>query len=358
MSEQSALIGHTTQLPISVLMSVYNNEAYLQPAIDSILQQTFCDFEFVIIDDCTTDGSWDILKSYAAQDSRIRLMRNQDNVGLTRSLNQGLTVVRGNYVARMDADDVSLPERFAKQYDFMEAHPTVGVCGTWTKTIGETSRHVATGYVNQYPPDDKTICCWLLFGSGLAHPSVFLRRDQLLSEGLAYDDSFRCCQDYDLWSRAAGHVELANIPDVLLLYRLHPQQVGQAYSETLRLSNNRRVWLTLFKQIGIVPTEAELAVHQAIYQWNFQLTKSYIEAAETWLAKIQQANAETLIYDSAALAHFLGDRWFILCYAATGLGFWIWQRFWRSSLVAAADVSWQNRLKFLMKCGIASMGIL
>ena len=342
-------------LPISVLMSVYNSQAYLQAAIDSVLQQTFREFEFVIIDDCSTDGSWEILTAYAAQDRRIRLRRNRENLGLTRSLNQGLAEIRGKYVARMDADDVSLPDRFARQYQFMEANPAVGVCGTWTKTIGEGTRHVALGYVNQYPADDKTIRCWLLFGVGLAHPSVFLRRELLLKAGLTYDNSYRCCQDYDLWTRAYRHFELANLPEVLLLYRLHPQQVGQAYSADLRLLNNRRVWLNLFEQLGLVPTEAELALHQSIYQWNFQSTRSYIEAAERWLSKILQANAKTLIYDPLALAKFLGDRWFVLCYAATGLGFWVWWRFLRSHLTTATDLPWQHRLKFPIKCGIASL---
>ncbi|HXK49687.1 MAG TPA: glycosyltransferase family 2 protein, partial [Clostridiales bacterium] len=112
---------------ISVIMSVYNSEQYLQESIDSILDQTFNDFEFIITDDCSTDGSFEIIKSYAMLDKRIKYFRNSENIGLTKSLNLMLDIAKGKYIARMDSDDISMPDRFSKQFDFMENNPEIGV---------------------------------------------------------------------------------------------------------------------------------------------------------------------------------------------------------------------------------------
>jgi len=121
---------------VSVLMPVFNGEQFLRPAMNSILNQTFTDFEFIIVDDGSTDHSREILNSYT--DSRVRLICNESNIGLTDSLNRGLEAASGNYIARMDQDDISLPERLAKQVAFMDSHPEVGVCGTWAKDIDQT----------------------------------------------------------------------------------------------------------------------------------------------------------------------------------------------------------------------------
>ena len=352
MPEQSRLSLSDIQLPVSVLMSIYNNEAHLPAALDSILQQTFSDFELIAIDDCSTDGSWEILTGYAERDRRIRPIRNPENIGLTRSLNQGWALARGKYIARMDADDISLPSRFAKQVAFMEAHPKVGVCGTWTKTIGVSTRDFAKDSINPYPPDDKTIRCWLLFGVGLAHPAVFLRQELFLKARLSYDNSYRCCQDYNLWVRASGYFELANIPEVLLFYRLHPQQVGQTYGEKLRVSNNQRVWTILFKTLALDVAQEEFAIHGAIYLRRFQTHQIFVEQAERWLLKLKSANEKMSVYDELALAKFLGDRWFAICYAATGLGGWTWHKFWQSLLSQAVNLTWAEKLKFGLKCGI------
>lgn len=156
----------TGSLPlISVVMAVYNGADYLVPAIDSILQQTYSHFEFIIINDGSTDDTTKILQHYEQLDERIKVYA-QANQGLPISLNRGIRLARGKYIARMDADDISLPERFAKQVEFMESHPEVGVCGTQIKMIGENS------YVDAYPSSHPAIQCWLLLASGIAHPSV------------------------------------------------------------------------------------------------------------------------------------------------------------------------------------------
>ena len=154
---------------ISVLMSVFNSDKYLHEAIDSILKQTFTDFEFIIINDASTDSSVNIIKSY--NDIRIVLIENETNIGLTNSLNKGIKRATGKYIARMDADDIALPFRFAEQFSFMELHAEIGICGTWVETFNEKGKIV----VWDYPETHEKIICRQFFNVGFAHPTVMFR---------------------------------------------------------------------------------------------------------------------------------------------------------------------------------------
>jgi len=200
---------------VSVLMCVHNGERYLREAVESILSQTFTDFEFIIIDDGSTDTSSLILDAF--EDPRIVRSSNEGNLGLTRSLNKGLAVARGEHIARMDADDVSLPERLARQVDFLDAHPEVGVLGSQMQVINEAGRVVGAYEV----PCRHSMIVWaLLFARSFAHPSVMMRRSVLDWCG-GYDPSFSCAQDVELWTRLAGHTQFANLSEPLVRYRTH-----------------------------------------------------------------------------------------------------------------------------------------
>jgi glycosyltransferase involved in cell wall biosynthesis len=196
-------------------MSVYNDRRFLAEAIDSILRQSLGDFEFVVIDDGSTDGSADYVEALA--DPRIRFERNGKNLGLTRSLNHGLGLARGRYLARMDADDVAMPDRLRRQADFLSAHPEVGIVGSSRVLIDEAGAVVA-----QAPAvvDDLRIRWKCLLGNPFAHPAVMLRLDLLDAHGLRYDERYRTTQDYDLWSRLLTVTRGHNLPEPLLRYRL------------------------------------------------------------------------------------------------------------------------------------------
>lgn len=332
------------RVTVSVVMSVYNGDRYLREAVDSILNQTFTDFEFIIIDDGSTDTTWQILTAYAKQDSRILPIRNDENIGLTCSLNKGIALAKGKYIARMDADDISLRDRFAKQVAFMDAHPEVGVCGSWIKFISE-----GISYIWHYPTDDKTIRCWLLFKTALAHPSIIMRKNLFLKAGLSYDPAYKYAQDHELWVRSSKYCKLANIGEVLLLYRIHNNQVWQRH-RTDQIALARRIQLAQVKSLGIQPTADELNLHYALSMSNFEGTKDFVNQAHTWLSKIKAENEKTGSYDELALAKFLGQLWFSLGNAATKLEWWMWETFWQSPLSASADLTWQQKLKFALKC--------
>jgi len=215
------------EMPIvSVIMPVYNGEQYLVDAINSILHQTFTNFEFIIIDDGSVDNTWNILCEYAAQDNRIVHRRNAINLGVVKSLNIGLELARGHYVARQDADDISLPERLAIQVDYLQHHPTVGVLGTACRLLqpdGQTS-------IIQPSQTDTEIRWRLLFDSAFIHPTVVFRRSLIREKQLFYTGPVHA-EDYELWTRILKYTRGANLEKPLLIYRIHENSVSKSYRQ-------------------------------------------------------------------------------------------------------------------------------
>jgi hypothetical protein len=240
-------------------MSVYNGQKYLREAIDSILGQSFKHFELLIIDDGSTDNSAAILSELARRDTRVRVITLPANGGLAAALNVGLHEARGIYVARQDADDLSLPERLGVQVRFLEERPHVHVVGSWGETIDESGRRL--GQRRKQPTDWTAIRWRLLFANSFIHTSVLGRRKSLVAVG-GYDESLTTSQDYDLWSRMAQTYELANMPHVLMEYRSHLGQVSIASFDT-QVRNSGRVSARNLAMIGFTPgTRTAAALHR------------------------------------------------------------------------------------------------
>jgi glycosyltransferase involved in cell wall biosynthesis len=327
-------------------MPIYNGEAFLRKAIDSVLSQTFSDFDFLIIDDGSTDGSVGIVGSYA--DPRIHLFRNGNRLGLVESLNKGVELASGEYIARMDCDDISLPRRLARQVAFLDRHSQVGVCGTWVKTIGESA-----GEVWRYPTNPEIIRCRLLFESVIAHPSVMMRRRLFGKAGLSYSPLYTSAQDYELWVRSAKSFALSNIAAVLLLRRVHSRQVGVREGEEQRAAA-ARIRLAQIKDLGIEPTNMEFKIHQWISLWQVQAVKECVIQADGWLQKLKAANKKTSLYPEPAFSQVVGERWFAICNGASGFGPWTWKIFRQSPLSAEVASSWKKNLKLLIKTRFAA----
>jgi len=216
---------------ISVAMSVYNDEPYLAHAIESILAQTFTDFEFLIVNDGSTDESGAIIDRFAASDSRIRAI-HQTNAGLIVSLNLMIEAARAPLIARMDGDDIALPDRFQRQIAFLDANPDIAVLGTGCTCIDEYGRPKSLTYDNVLTPEE--ILKGLKNGPPLCHPSILMRHDAVRAVG-GYRHAYKHCEDYDLWLRLSEQVRMANLPDRLLLYRQSETQVSNrhAYVQTV-----------------------------------------------------------------------------------------------------------------------------
>lgn len=229
---------------VSVAMSVYNNAAVLAEAIDSILDQTFGQFEFLIVNDGSTDNSPAILDASAARDARVRVF-HRPNSGLIAGLNFLLTQARGALVARMDGDDVALPERFARQVAYFDGHPECGVLGTNTHEIDDAG--TVTECTDFHALDHEGIVAALRQASPFCHSSVMMRRDVAVQAG-GYRAAYRHCEDYDLWLRLSEQTGMANLPDRLMLYRRSPGQVSNRHIVALqtgaaiaRIAHERRL---------------------------------------------------------------------------------------------------------------------
>lgn len=203
---------------VSVVMPAYNAAKYIAEAIDSILAQTYTDFEFIIINDGSADDTEKIIRSY--DDPRIVYLKNEVNSGICVTLNKGLDAARGRYIARMDADDISLPQRLAVQVQYMDTHPDIGALGSDIEIFGEDEApHIFT---QLHTPEECK--AGLLFNSCFAHPSVMLRRNVLESAGLRYKGEYRGLEDYELWWQICKSSKLNNIAQPLLRYRQHKGQ--------------------------------------------------------------------------------------------------------------------------------------
>lgn len=218
----------TTSPTVSVVMAVYNGEKYLREAVNSVLSQSFKDFEFIIIDDGSTDRSGELLASYTRADKRIILV-SRPNKGLTKSLNEGLHLARGEFVARMDGDDVCILERFERQVAYLREHLDIVLVGSRVEFIDPEGFpiNLKPGLMMNHEQIDTAL---LSKGWPLVHPAVMMRRDAVMAIG-GYSETYPTNQDHDLFLRLAEHGKLANLPDVLLQYRQHFQSITLARSK-------------------------------------------------------------------------------------------------------------------------------
>ncbi len=211
---------------VTVLMPVYNGGEYLSQAIDSILNQSYKNIEFLIINDGSTDNSLETINAY--KDNRIRLINNEGNKGLVYSLNMGIQEAKGEYIARMDADDISLSERLQKQIEFLKSYPEIGICGTSIKVFGEGRGEV----VFTYPKTHEECRVRLLSNTCFAHPTVVFRKSEIERNGIKYKAEFFPAEDFELWAVNTEGVKYANLQEALYEYRVHPVQISTAKIES------------------------------------------------------------------------------------------------------------------------------
>ncbi len=240
---------------VSALLAVHDGETYLKAAVASILGQTLADLEFIVVDDASTDRTPEILA--AAAGTRLRVLRNDEQLGLAASLNRGLADSRGTYVARLDADDVALPHRFERQVARIRSAPSVAVVGSAAFELDGAGR---VGALHVMPVGGAEVAWATLFSSAFFHPTVLVEREVLERHELRYDTTFEESEDYELWSRLLDVGDGDNLPEPLVLYRVHPAQASQRRRE-LQRDCQLRVALRLIARVApsLAPDDAELA---------------------------------------------------------------------------------------------------
>ncbi|NNC50945.1 MAG: glycosyltransferase [Flaviramulus sp.] len=266
---------------ITVLMPVYNCELYVSEAIESILNQTFDDFEFLIIDDASTDKTVSIIKSF--EDPRIHLIEKPINVGYTDSLNLGLKIANGKYIARMDGDDISLPERFAKQIAFLETHPEVVLCGAWLNII-DSNRIV------KLPENHTSIKLALLKGNCIVHPTIMMRKQTLDEFSIRYELSKEPAEDYALWVKLLRLGRLHNLQEVLLYYRKHGAQVSsKRANEQQKSALYTRIQLLKYLECNMTLKETETL--NKVFSEDSNISFNEIEIFQSIIGKLLVSNS-------------------------------------------------------------------
>jgi Glycosyl transferase family 2 len=279
---------------VSVVMSVFNGQAFLSEAIESILSQTFRDFEFLVVDDGSTDRTAEILSTYASRDVRMRLFHHE-NKGRAVSLNVGIGFAKGNLIARMDADDIALPHRIKEQVDFMERHPEVGLLGGAVELINTQGKVLE---ITHPPLEDKGIRSFMLQYNPISHPTVVMRKEVVLASG-GYRKALLDADDYDLWLRMGERSRFANLGRPVLQYRIHPGQVSvrnlrhqilcmlaACAASSLRrhgnpdpLSHVEEVTPQLLETLGVSTAHIHQAIVSASVYWMYVLAKVDDESA-------------------------------------------------------------------------------
>ena len=267
---------------ISILMPVYNTAPYLREAMDSILSQTFDDFELIVLDDCTPDESPSILDSYT--DPRIVRYRGEKNVGLANVLNVGMDMARGKYIARMDSDDISLPDRLQIQYNYLESHPEIDLVSVGMQQFGADNRTM------RYDNTTEDIKFNALFFSPILHASSMWRRERFAF--LRFEQEHVPAEDYRMWTRAlASGLKMRNLPEILYRYRMHMQQ---ATSQSERVTHAEEKVRTAYMR-HIFPSAKE----EQISQWNNirQYAETEPDTMLTCFEEMELCNQTNLFFD-------------------------------------------------------------
>jgi glycosyltransferase involved in cell wall biosynthesis len=326
-------------------MPVYNTEKYLNESIESILNQTFKDFELLIINDGSTDKSEEIIKSYT--DERIRFINNEGNKGIPYTRNKGIQLSKGKYVAILDSDDYSYPDRLEKQIKFLEENPDFGLVGGGMKVINDKSENLGLFSI----PDDPSekIPVILLFYDCFAQSSVMLRKSALPEEH--YRISFPVSQDYDLWVRMSYNTKLWNIPEILINYRVHPENVTHKKKD-LKEKMLKNIYSYQLDKMNIDYSLEELDLHYKTYNNNFIPAKDFIEKVRKWFTKLNDFNEEKKFYPNIYLKEVIAQRWFDVCLHSSELGFWIFKTYKSFFLSKYYSIKFFQLIKFLVKCFI------
>ncbi len=321
---------------VSVILPARNAAPWIDGAVRSLLAQSLADLELLVIDDGSTDTTAARLAAF--RDARLRILRQPHPAGVAAALNRGLDVAQGRYIARADADDLSVRNRLHRQVDWLAARPELAGCGSWVRLFGGDPPVVV-----RQPGGAGVVGAMLLFDNPLFHPTVLLRRDLLARHGLRYDSACAQTEDYDLWTRVARIAPLDNLPAPLVRLRTHPQSVTRLAGDAMA-AQTRAIQARLLAPLGLTPDAAGLEFHRRVGHGERPGSLAELRAAEQWLRSLCAANEVHRQYATADFQAAAGWVWRRLCGHAAHLGWSAWQHGRQSPL---ADAGWWS----VAECG-------
>lgn len=306
-------MGNSAHTPsLSIIVPTYNGSRFVAETLDSIIGQSFEDFEILVIDDASSDNTVEVVMSIG--DRRIRLIRNETNLGVAHTRNKAATQARGRYISPHDQDDLSEPDRFLKQIQLLESNPKLDVVGSWVKTFGDSNE------VWRYPEHEDDLKCRILFGCEIAHTTAVIRTSAISSLERLYDPSVPLCSDYELFSRMSLVGGVANIPEPLVRYRRHKDALSAVASASMAQCA-RNIHVRLLGKLGLVPTDDELDLHDAIARSKVDCSdRRQLAAVGNWLSKLQAANNRTRLFPARRFRLLLYEKWHNTFRRAMGQG--------------------------------------
>lgn len=328
---------------VTVLMPVYNTEKYISEAIDSVLGQTYEDFEFLIIDDGSTDNSVEIINSYS--DKRIRLEKNIKNIKLISTLNKGIGLAAGKYICRFDSDDICYPTRIEKQVHFMETNPEFVACSSWIENFYED---LDRSEIIKYEENTDEIRIRTLYQNHFVHPGSFIRKDFLIKTGMLFDKSYIHSEDYHFFVKLSEIGKLYNIQEPLVKVRKHLSNVSVLNAD-IQNRNSINVIKYQLEKIGINTDDIDFELYFRFFYSSFDLSKGEIIKIERLIKNIIDANAISQYLPHQKLIYFLCDKWFHLCVNSTNYGLWPYTIFKNSELSKYISLTKYKEMKFKIK---------
>ena len=309
---------------VSVVIPVHNRAQYVGEAIESILRQTYSDFELLLIDDGSSDGTGEVLRSYA--DERVRLVRHERNLGIARTRNDGVRLARGDYVAFLDSDDIAYPMRLEKQIAFLDSHPDYAAVGAWVSWMDQSGRPMKR--VKRRPASSGEIAALRVLRSGVENTASMGRTTVL--RDYPHNEAYDGAEDYELWARIAARHKLSNLQEVLVRRRVHGQQITKVKADGIRLEN-QAIHANQLARLDVAFTTKDLERHallRGMQKRNFAPDRSYVEWANRWLLRLHEANHRTMTYPEPEFSGLLGKLWFRVCWhAQLNAGWTVWPQF-------------------------------
>jgi len=327
---------------VTVFIPVHNRQRYITTAVDSILAQTFTDFELLVVDDGSTDATLDVLAGYT--DPRLRVEANPRNLGIPATRNRGLELARGDYIALLDSDDAARPNRLARQVATLDRHPELAQIGSACDFMGADGQRIHR--VRRPPQGADDVAASLAFFCALTNRTIMARTAILREHG--YSDDFSRCQDYDLHQRMSRTQRMANLGDILVCGREHGGRFTRQ-TDALGRDRKREICRRALIEAGVTPGEADLDRHYALARpgkLGAALNEDYLDWSEQWLAQLDAANRRSRRYVPEALTRVMTERWAQVCWhARRQLGAGAYLRLIRSPLARHVPTTLLHRLR-------------
>lgn len=327
---------------ISVVMPVYNGQAYVREAIESILNQDYKRFELLLINDGSTDASEKIIESF--NDARIVYIKNDTNLGLIESLDKGIRAAKGAYIARMDADDIAMPTRLCDQLNAFKNNPErIAVGSDYYVLEGNKLTHIKN------IRDSDFIKTCLLFAPYFNHPTMMIK-NRFKELDLSYDKNFVHAEDYRLWTQLSFHGAFYIVDKPLLKYRSHGSQISANHKQT-QLQISATIRKSYLQQLGFKFSEEQFFIHNIIGNNEFIRSKETLLNINDWLQNLVQQNNDLQVMNSSSFNRAIHKFWIDSC-GYTNLGLTAFQIYSQSSLSGYSDKLLSDKMKLAVKCAV------